>query len=447
VTFAGSRVSELNPFLDRHRGHSIQVSSPVILVDEPLRITGANIKLDLGRTRLQGNATPYLIRVENAQNAQIVGGALNGSTSWGMLVAASDGVSVSQMSFENLSGGGIVVTGSANTTIWENRFAHLKGSPIVLHGDTQATVVAHNAIRENLGTSNWHAGIVITDRNADLSERDPSSLLLPDNHGIKEQPLASRATIPHDNLLAFNVIDANRSSGIYIDGANRTVIVENHIENNAKEGLCLDNGAFSNVVAHNKLFGNGKRWGQTDLDLAQDFVLPFGRLPDGTSPAKLPAISVDNAAYNQIVLNNVERNFGGGIKMVRTGYFNAVGLNTLLDNNEGQSEAFHFFGIELGGAPGDVSATDLDFTPSRGNTVFNNTIRGNHYAGIFLSDGSSSNELLENVVLDATGWAIESVRPQRNKSKDNLTNSESRNIDAGLEVRRVIESAGRFDRP
>jgi parallel beta-helix repeat protein len=68
---------------------------------------------------------------------------------------------------------------------------------------------------------------------------------------------------------------------------------------------------------------------------------------------------------------------------------------------------FIFFGIELGAASG--SSPELDFTPSRGNIVFSNTIRGSHYSGIFFDDGSDTNNVLNNVVLDATFWALESA--------------------------------------
>jgi hypothetical protein len=99
----------------------------------------------------------------------------------------------------------------------------------------------------------------------------------------------------------------------------------------------------------------------SDYDLQRDFTYAAGRLLDGTSPAKLPGISLDNGAYNEAVFNTIDRNFGGGIKMVRTGFHNVVGLNTIMDNNQGESKDFHFFGIELGAAPSDAPYPELDF--------------------------------------------------------------------------------------
>src|SRR6204780_1991104 len=117
--------------------------------------------------------------------------------------------------------------------------------------------------------------------------------------------------------------------------------------------------------------------------------------------------------------------------MVRTAYFNAIGMNNLLDNNDGASTAFHFFGIELGAATG--SSLELGFTPSRGNIVFLSMIRGSHYSGIFFDDGSDTNNVLNNVVLDALSWALESAEQMMNTSVNNFTNLLSRNIGSGLD--------------
>jgi hypothetical protein len=190
---------------------------------------------------------------------------------------------------------------------------------------------------------------------------------------------------------------------------------------------------------------NGKRWGQSDEALRLDFVLARGRLPDGTSVAKTPGVSIDNAAYNIVYANQVDRNHGGGVKMVRTAFFNLVGLNVVTDNNEGASPVFHFFGIELGATRADAPAVDLDFTPSRGNIVFGNVVRGSHYAGIFYGAGSTDNDVFDNSIFGATHWAQEQVRPQPNPSLNNLSNLPSRNIGSGLDPKLLELSRGRFD--
>ncbi len=284
----------------------------------------------------------------------------------------------------------------------------------------------------------------MTDRNGPVAD-DPRSILNPDRYGGREQPMPTRLHPPRRNVLACNHIALNASSGIYSDGGVESVIFDNLVEGNAKEGVCLDSGSTANVLAMNVVRANGKRWGKTDAELRFDFVDGLGRLPDGSSPAKTPGVSLDNSLYNIVYANQIERNYGGGVKMVRTAYGNRVGLNTLVDNNEGANDRFHFFGVELGSAKADVPVTDLDFTPCQGNLVFGNTIRGPHYAGIFLGSGSTENDIFDNAIFGATNWAMEQVRPQPNASLNNLTNLPSRNVDAGIDANLLNVTKGRMD--
>ncbi|MDP9170049.1 MAG: hypothetical protein M3N54_05500 [Acidobacteriota bacterium] len=89
--------------------------------------------------------------------------------------------------------------------------------------------------------------------------------------------------------------------------------------------------------------------------------------------------------------------------------------------------------MELGAAQPDGGSIELDFTASRGNIVFSNTIRGNHYSGIFLAADSDQNDILNNVILDALSWALAAAKQMPNKSLDNLTDLPSRNIGSGLD--------------
>ena len=257
--------------------------------------------------------------------------------------------------------------------------------------------------------------------------------------------MPTRLHPPRRNVLAFNRVALNASSGIYSDGGVESVIFANTIEGNAKEGVCLDNGSTANVLAMNLVRANGKRWGKTDAELRMDFVDGVGRLPDGSSAAKTPGVSLDNSLYNVVYDNEIERNYGGGIKMVRTAFFNVVGLNTVVDNNEGENPHYHFFGVEFGAARADVKVSDLDFTPCRGNLLFGNIVRGTHYAGVFLGPGSTDNDLFDNAIFGATHWAMEQVQPQPNASLNNLTNLPLRNIDAGLDPALLPLSKGRRD--
>lgn len=431
VVFSGATASLLNQVIAGSEVARIQVNSETLSIDQPIEIKRSGLTLDLGPAKLAAdNPQPYMLRIENATNVTVTGGDFVSGDS-AVLVSVSSEVDISHVRISNLTGAGIVVTGSIRVTVAENQIADLPLAGIVVHRGTTQSIVENNQITGGTGYSNMTAGIVITDREVDLTS-NPRALFGPDGYWVITQPMMLRLNPPHDNLIAGNSVTRGLASGIYSDGGIRTVIFANVLEGNSKEGLCLDNGSTANVVVSNVVHDNGERWGDPDTVLALDSILAGGRLPDGTAAEKVPGISLDNALYNIVFSNDLAHNFGGGVKMVRTSYFNAIGINSLLDNNDGASSTFHFFGIELGATSG--SSSELDFTPSRGNIVFSNVIRGSHYSGIFFDAGSDTNNVLNNVVLDAVFWALESAEQMTNTSINNFTTLPSRNIGSGLDA-------------
>jgi hypothetical protein len=385
----------------------------------------------------------FLARIENASGVTLEGGAFL-SGEWGLLVNASRDVTVKAARFDGLQRGGVVATDAAGLVLSRLVLQRLGAAPVLMHGATVDSAVLDNQIVQNRGVSNWNAGIVLSDREVAVTQ-DPDSLLRDDRFGIKEQRIDKRLRTPRRNVIAFNRVAHNLSSGIYSDGGIQNVFFDNLLEGNAKEGLCLDNGSAANVVAMNVIRLNGKRWGMSDAALKLDFVHRSGRLADGSSAAKTPALSIDNAVHNIVYANQIDRNYGGGVKMVRSAFFNLIGLNVITDNNLGASDKFHFFGIELGSAVADTHTLDLDYTPSRGNIVFGNVIRGSHYAGIFFGAGSTDNDVFDNTIFGATHWALEQARPQPNSSLNNLSNLPSRNVQAGIDPRLMELTKGRYD--
>ena len=443
--FTGTRASELNALLQEPGVRGVRVASARLDVDVPVRLRRAGCWLDLGSTELRarGEIAGFLLRVEDAPGAVVRGGAFVAGD-WGVLVSNSRDVTLVGGRYEGLGGGGVVLHDAPGVVLARATLTRNREAAVLLHGDTVGGALLDNEIAGNLGSSNWHAGIVVSDRVGAVAD-DPRAILNPDRYGVREQPMPTRLHPPRRNVVAFNRVALNASSGIYSDGGVENVFFGNTVEGNAKEGVCLDNGSTANVLANNLVRANGKRWGKTDAELRLDFVDGVGRLPDGSSAAKTPGVSLDNSLYNVVYANAVERNYGGGVKMVRTAFFNVVGLNTVVDNNEGANPRYHFFGVELGAAPADVAVSDLDFTPCRGNVVFGNIIRGTHYAGVFFGPGSTDNDVFDNVIFGATDWAMEQVRAQPNASLNNLTNLPSRNIDAGLDADLLRSTKGRMD--
>jgi len=218
---------------------------------------------------------------------------------------------------------------------------------------------------------------------------------------------------------------------LYIDGGYGLVIQHNQIMHNDKEGMCLDFGAVNNIVMENVFEGNGYRARQTDDDLRHDLVLGFGRLADGSAVAKLPAISLDNAAQNLLLWNIVRDSAGDGIKIVRTGIRNLIMFNTLMDNNRGTNSRFHFFGVLLGSAgleaEIDSSNHPLDFLPAIENIVAGNLIYGAHWAGILLDREAAFNDIYDNMIRHYQHLPLESASTRFNSIVGNSWQTASPN--------------------
>lgn len=411
VTFAGTRLSELGALIAAAGPVHVTVNSPRLQADETLTIGGQRVVVDFAGAVIEAGPHPplWLVKVAHARDVAVVNANIGGGVN-GFLVEDGTNVVVADNSVRGLSQNGVVVTGrSAGVQIRHNHLSALGRAGILLHGPVRQTVVQDNKIAGLLGHSNWFAGIVLTSRGSDLAA-NPGSFLLPDNHWVVTTPLVERLENPEQNVILGNTVRGGLSSGIYNDGAIANVFLDNRIEGNAKEGICFDNGATANVFAGNLVQDNGRRWGQPDAVLALDAVLGAGRGADGLSAAKLPGISIDNALYNEIFANTVIGNYGGGVKMVRTSFFNVVRKNAIVDNNLGKSPKHHFFGVELGAAPADEPVIDLDFVGSSGNIVQDNAIRGTHYSGVFIGVGSAQNDVVDNQISGAEAFTLETAR-------------------------------------
>jgi len=408
LSFNGTQLSQLNALIATAGPAHVTVLSRTLYADTPLTITGQNVIVDFSGATVQAgpNPPPWLVRLVHARNVALLGAKISGGTN-GFLIDSGSNVALEGNEICGMTENGIVVTGlSTGLDIRANHLHDLDRAGIMLDGPVSTTLLQDNEIDHLLGHSNWNAGILLTSRGGDIAA-DPDTFFLPDRYWVVPQPLVRRLQNPERNVIMGNTIRDGLSSGIYDDGAVANIFLDNRIQGNSKEGICFDNGATANVFAGNLVAGNGRRWGQPDADLALDAVLGAGRGADGTSVAKLPGISMDNALYNEIYANDVVHNFGGGVKMVRTGLFNIVAENAIIDNNLGQNSRFHFFGVELGAAAADQPAVDLDFVGSSGNIIFGNTIQGKHYSGIFFSPGSVQNDVIGDRIVGVEAFKLE----------------------------------------
>lgn len=196
----------------------------------------------------------------------------------------------------------------------------------------------------------------------------------------------------------------NRKMGITTDGAAYVKIINCVIAHNDCEGVTIDNGAWGCTIQNCHIFNNGWRGLQHETELVTDYVSEMGLMEDGSSKAKLPGVSLDNAAYTRLENNHIECNWGDGIKLVRAAYEASIVCNLIENNNRGVNDRFHYFGI-LVGATKREHCDQNDFA-SCNNHISRNTILGNHYSGICLLSSVTGNLVEKNKISGASYQSI-----------------------------------------
>lgn len=423
VVFTGATASELNAFIQSVDNAYITITSSRIVLDETVQlksnigINAKNVHFEVGDTVLN-----KAFEADECTNFTVDNVNLStGRYDYALYIIKSHYFTVQDCTLSSSNQRGLVMMGENTNFIIKNNDIENNGNGAVfLEGDISEGVIRDNVVSHNGGTRNLNAGICLT------------SMEITDYNVIYDVPptdeyLYDLTEAPHNIVLYRNTVEGNNSSGIYSDGGYNLFMLENTIRQNDKEGMCLDSGTFGSYVSDNVVKENGGRRRQSDADLEGDFIAQFGRIEDGSSPAKLPGISIDNAAYNIVIDNDVTHNYGSGVKMVRSAYRNIVMQNTVSDNNVGRSGDFHFFGVEIGYASTpDQPVKGLDFTASYENIICRNVITGSNYSGIYMAEECYCNDIFDNVILGSQIFSIE--------CKSNMFNSiVNNNVDNDIE--------------
>lgn len=416
IEFSGGTSSELNEFLASNSNAEVNITSQEIMLDETLSIP-SNITINGNGVKLiSNNELTYAITLENVENVYINNLRLESSGyKYGIYIVNSNKILIRNNNVSGASENAMCVIGAnkyinfINNVIYENN-----NGGIFFNGEISECIIQGNEIYNNKGTNNLSAGIGFTAL--------PVTNLYEVNKSYGTVRIQDMLESPHDIIVKDNNITNNNSGGVYSNAAYNLYVLNNTIADNEKEGMCLDYGTIGTYVANNTFERNGNRDRQTDEDLAGDYVLEIGRMEDGTAKAKLPAISIDNSAYNIIMSNTIDNNYSSGIKMVRSGYRNLIISNIVQDNNLGTNDTCWGFGIELGFAALDDDAIGLDSTADYENIIARNVITGSHYSGIFLADGDYCNDLIDNVVMDAVNFSIENHSGYFNSAVGNTIN-------------------------
>lgn len=425
ISFTGSTASQLNTLIAQSTDAYITIESSTVRMDEPISMK-SGIALDAAGVTFTGSTDDRVAQAviaEDCTNFALYNLNLTaGCYEYGIYIIRSNTFTIENCTISNALYKGLVMMGeNKNFTIRNNTVSYNGNGAVFLNGNISNGIIAGNDVVDNYGTRNLTAGIVMTSMEIDDYYTAYNE--------FKDEHLYNLLDTPHDIVLYQNNVKHNNSSGIYSDGAYQIYIVENIIYQNDKEGMCLYYGTFGAYVSNNIVKENGGRLRQSDEDLEADFVTTFGRLSDGSSPAKLPGISIDNSAYNTIVNNNVTQNYGSGVKMVRSAYRNIIMENSVSDNNKGKSDDFHFFGIEIGHeSTPDEPVKGLDFTASYENIVCRNIVTGSNYAGVFLAVESYCNDVFDNTILGSEWYAIECHSNMFNSMPNNIMDQEILNL-------------------
>lgn len=422
--FDGKTISELNEFLSDKENAYVKLVSEKVLWDETFMVKSNTAVDALGVTFEMSNELDKAIYALNVENFNIENFVLEEDKyMWGFFAVGCKNWSVKNSTFNNCLGKAMVILGEHEyIQISDCSIDNSTNGALLINGDIGNGIIKNNRITNTKGTTNFAAGMVL----GSVEITDYTTGYNP----YIDDPIKGHLEAPHNLVVMENYVYHSKSSGIYSDGSYCNYFINNTTYLNDKEGMCLDQGTVGCYVVGNTIKQNGGRRRQTLEEIQKDYVGEFGLMEDGSSPAKLPGISLDNAMYNIVSSNYITENYGSGVKMVRSCARNTIMNNVISENNIGQSDTFHFFGIELGFAiKPDFETTSIDFSACYENIIARNVITGEHYAGIFIAEECYINDFFDNIIMDSTWWSMECLSDRFNSTANNIADISSRGID------------------
>lgn len=426
VDFEGTTSSELQAVIDANENAIINIWSKQIDVTDAITLKN-NIGIKGNGVKVSCIGTEYAFIGRDISGVLLENLEIDGDVDYGIMIAGGRDISILDCTIRNMKQKPICIIGETKGfRLCGNTMIQNNAGGVYIAGDVSNGLVEENKITNNMGTSNWMAGIVLTN----VLSADKFNIwetFDEAHHFPYKENLYAQLKCPQNIIIRNNEVSYNNASGIYSDGAYCCYVIDNTVRQNDKEGICLDYGTIGFYLKENIFDGNGRRIRQTDDDLRMDFVFEAGRMEDNSAKAKLPGVSLDNTVYNILENNIVINNYGGGIKMVRTAVRNLISENIIKDNNRGQNDMYHFFGIEVGAAVADVESGDMDFTPSFENIICRNSITGTHYSGVFIGENCYVNDVFDNVIMEPQMFAVESISTKFNSIVNNISNVGNRN--------------------
>jgi len=407
IDFKGNTFSELNDFIKDKDNVIVSICVDKIKLDQPLNMK-SNIIIDGNRSKITIHSKiEKAILFDNVKDAGIMNFVLNKTGDYAVFLNETNNISIINCEITNENKKGVALIGdNSNFLIYGNIISNNVDGGLFINGKIHDGLIKKNVISYQLNSSNFSPGILL----GAVEVKDNKTAY----NKYEQRPINELTEAPHNMVIIDNQIFDNYAQGIYIHGGYNIYIVRNKISNNHKEGVCLDFGTSYCYVSKNVFDYNGHR---------KDIIRP------GTEYYRLPGISLDNAAYNLIYNNIFSNNSGSGIKAVRSSVANIVMCNTVTDNNIGQNEKAHFFGIELSATlrPDIEGQIDLDFAPCYENIIASNIVWGSHYAGLFIGRDCYINDVFDNTIMGSIKYSIEC-------KSEKLNNMINNNVDINVQI-------------
>lgn len=428
ILFQGTTSNELQQAINDNPNAIIDIHIEQIQLYSTITLQNNTIINGNGVTFI-ADGLQYGLVGDNISDIYINNVCIEGNIDYGMYFVDSNNISVSSCKINGMLQKPVCIVGTTSgLSICNNEMCNNQAGGLYIAGNVSDGIVSSNRIENNGGTSNWMAGIVLTS----IVPEDKYNIWESFNeahHFPSRENYYAQLDCPHEIILRNNQVKYNNASGIYSDGAYMCYALNNTVYQNDKEGICLDYATIGFYLKENIFKENGRRIRQTDEALSMDFVLEAGKMDDGSAKSKLPGVSLDDTAYNILENNIVIGNYGGGIKMVRSTIRTLIMENIIKDNNMGQNDVFHFFGIELGSAAGDVNGANMagSVLPDYENIICRNSITGNHYSGIFVGEECYTNDIFDNVIMEPQMFSVEAISKKFNSMVNNLSNVGIRN--------------------
>lgn len=354
----------------------------------------------LGGDLVVGSREKFFIELHGCHRFRLKNLQLDGGRNQ-LMIEDCDTFLIEHCRFAQAEGYGMTVLNCHNFVVSNCQFEDCLASGLMVLGHCHAGVIEFCGFRHSRGDYNWDAALHL----CAVSERVTSEDV--PEHCHENLPLANKNRRPHHIVVQDSLFTDSRAQGIYLEGAVNCLLQRNLIACNNKEGICFDWGSVANCFVDNEIVANGKRADMTESSISADFLQHYALLRDNSSALKLPGVSLDNAYLNLLRGNRVERNYGGGIKMVRAAQGNIIEDNRIVANVVGRNlHVPHSNGISMLslGAMEEFDADSeslLDFLPSALNQIRNNVVSG-HSAEIFQDASCYGNDVLELTRVEAS---------------------------------------------